>query len=342
MNKHLFLSDYRLLDHDTGEHPENTERLQAILAGFKGGAYEKYLDLTKDRMVSREELLLVHDSAYVDKILSLEGQTAAIDYETLISPGSVKAALLAAGLGVELVEQVVQGKIQNGFALLRPPGHHARPSTGMGFCIFNNIAVAAKKALAMGVKRILIFDWDVHHGNGTQEVFYDDDRVMFVDIHQENLFPINSGFIEESGKGKGKKFTVNIPLPQGCGDSEYLRVFDELVKPIAMEYRPELILVSAGFDAHESDPLGFMKLTTNGFGLLANRIKHLAEHLCKGKLVFFLEGGYNSFYLSKNVLLCAESLVENNVDLLESEKNLSSPHNFLNEIIEKVYDAHFK
>jgi acetoin utilization deacetylase AcuC-like enzyme len=339
MNKHLFLSDYHLFEHDTGDHPENAERLQAIMEALKNGPYEKYLDLTKKRLATKEELILVHDRSYVDKILSLDGQAAEIDRETLVSPRSVKAARLAAGLGLELVEQVILGNVLNGFALLRPPGHHARPSTGMGFCIFNNIAIAAKKALKMGLKRILIFDWDVHHGNGTQEIFYNDDRILFVDIHQENLFPVNSGLIEEIGEGKGIKFTMNVPLPPECGDAEYLYIFDELVKQVVVEYHPELILVSAGFDAHESDPLGFMKVTTNGFGLLANRIKHLAELFCKGKLVFFLEGGYNPFFLSKNVLQCVKSLTENKLEPLNKNK---PPARFVNEIIEKIYAARFK
>lgn len=308
--EHLFLSHQCLLNHDTGDHPENASRLQAILEAFENTPYKNFLNLSCQRHASKKELLLIHDPSYVDFILSLEGKTTHLDPETPLSPQSVKAALAAAGLGLELVEQVISGKVQNGFALLRPPGHHARPSTGMGFCIFNNIAIAAKKALSLGLKRILILDWDVHHGNGTQEAFYDTDAVLFIDIHQDNLFPISSGLLEETGKGPGLGFTKNIPLPAYCKDQDYLSIFETLVHPLALKYQPELILVSAGFDAHESDPLGFMNLTTEGYGLLAMRTKKMAEELCEGRLVFFLEGGYNPFFLGRNVIECAKVLCQ--------------------------------
>lgn len=342
MAKHLFLSDERMLQHDTGDHPENRSRLQAILEAFKNSPYREYLNLTSNRFATREELIQVHEAAYVDHVLSLNGKEAFIDNETIVSPGSVQAALLASGLGIELTELVVEGKVRNGFVIVRPPGHHARPSSGMGFCLFNNIAIAAKQALAMGIKRVLIFDFDVHHGNGTQEAFYDEDRVFLIDIHQENLFPLNSGLINETGHSKGRGFTVNIPLPQGSGDEDYLYVFDRVVKPLAVEYKPELILVSGGFDAHESDPLGFMKLTTEGYGRLVEKIKSLAENLCGGKIIIFLEGGYNPFFLAKNVMECVRVLVEETeaVDLVSSitESRLKG----VDKIVEEIYDSRSK
>jgi acetoin utilization deacetylase AcuC-like enzyme len=337
MSNHLFLSDERMLQHDTGDHPENASRLQAILEEFKQSPYQEFLNFSSKRSASKNELITVHEAAYVDHILSLKGKTSLIDAETIISPGSVQAALLASGLGLELTEQVVKGTVQNGFALVRPPGHHARPSLGMGFCLFNNIAIAAKKALAMGVKKILIFDFDVHHGNGTQEAFYNDDRVFFIDVHQENLFPLNSGLLNESGYGKGEGFTVNIPLPQGSGDQDYLYVFDRLVKPLAVEYCPELILVSAGFDAHESDPLGFMKLTTKGYGNLIKKLKFLALSLCGGKLIMFLEGGYNPFFLAKNVMECVRVLIEDIDTYINEVENPA--YKGINKIIEDVYES---
>lgn len=339
--KHLFLSDERLLQHDTGDHPENAGRLVAILEELKQSPYNKYLNLSINRLASKEELLQVHEVDYVDQVLSLEEKESLIDYETIVSPGSVKAALLAAGLGLELVERVVNGKVQNGFVFVRPPGHHARPSTGMGFCLFNNMAIAAKKALAMGIKRVLIIDFDVHHGNGTQEAFYCEDRVLLIDMHQDNLFPVGSGSMDEMGEGKGTGFTVNIPLPKGCGDDDYLYVFDQLVKPLAMEYGPELILVSAGFDAHESDPLGFMNLTTKGYGLLAKRIKGLARDLCEGKCVFFLEGGYNPFYLAKNVLECVKVLVDE-MDFSEIHKTIKPTSKDVERVVENIYGSRSK
>ncbi|HEV8052374.1 MAG TPA: histone deacetylase, partial [Parachlamydiaceae bacterium] len=285
MAKHLILSDYDMFNHVTRAHPESAGRLLAILEAFEERPCKEFLNLSVKRRATVDEIMQVHEPAYVNDVLALKGRTANLDPETQISPGSVDAALLAAGLCLELADQVVKGKIENGFALVRPPGHHSRPSAAMGFCVFNNIAIACKRALDMGIKRILIFDWDVHHGNGTQEVFYEDERVLFIDIHQENLFPQNSGLIKEIGSGKGLGFTVNLPLPPSCGDNDYLYAFDQIVEPLAVRFRPELILVSAGFDAHESDPLGGMKLTTKGFGLLAARVKRLAEVFCEGKMI---------------------------------------------------------
>jgi acetoin utilization deacetylase AcuC-like enzyme len=341
MAKHLFLSDRGMLDHVTHAHPESAGRLEAILEAFEDSTCKEFLDLSIKRHATVDEIALVHERAYVNEVLKLKGKTAYLDPETQISPGSVDAALLAAGLGLELVEQVVNGKVQNGFALVRPPGHHSRPSGAMGFCVFNNIAIAAKRALAMGIKRILILDWDVHHGNGTQEAFYADDQILFIDIHQDNLFPQNSGTLKEGGSGKGAGFTVNIPLPPACVDDDYLSIFDQLVEPLAIKYQPELILVSAGFDAHESDPLGGMKLTTKGFGLLAERAKHLADSLCGGKMILFLEGGYDPYFLAKNVMECAEVLAvkSNRPDRKEKMKTASSE---VERIIKEIYGVHFK
>lgn len=310
MLKSLFLSNDRLFDHGDLAHPENSDRLRAILEAFKKTPYQKFLDLSLNRLAQPHELTLVHDLAYVSEVLSFEGKEISLDHETFLSPGSVTAALLAAGLGLELVEQVLALKIQNGFSLVRPPGHHAKKGAAMGFCVFNNIAIAAKQAMAMGVKRVLILDWDVHHGNGTQEAFYADERVLLIDLHQDNLFPYLSGTLEEAGVEKGQGFTVNIPLPAHCQDQDYFYVFDRLVKPLAIKYRPELILVSAGFDAHESDPMGSMHLTTKAYGMLTKKVKMLANDLCEGKVVFFLEGGYNPFFLAKNVMECIGVLAE--------------------------------
>lgn len=336
--KSLFLSHPCQLNHGVPSHPENSARLDAILTALKESSYKSLVNLSIPRQATRDELSKVHDITYIDRILALDGKNAALDYETTLTPGSVKAALSASGLGVELVEQVLNNKIQNGFVIVRPPGHHARPSHGMGFCLFNNIAVAAQKALTMGLKRILILDWDVHHGNGTQESFYDDDRVLFVDLHQDNLFPVPSGELNEIGRGKGIGYTVNIPLPAACGDAEYLHAFDNLVKPLALKFKPELILVSAGFDAHESDPLGFMNLTTEGFGKLTARIKALAETLCEGKLILFLEGGYNPFFLAKNVLECIKVLVDGAEPDLKPENASKQVQN----LVRDIHDLHVK
>ena len=340
MQKYLLLSHSDLLKHGIDTHPENSGRLKAIFEEFERSPYKHHLDLTKNRLATFEELSQVHDPLYVNTILSLEGKNCSLDSETLLTPQSVRAALLAAGLGLELIEQVIEGKIENGFALVRPPGHHARPGLGMGFCIFNNLAIAAKKALKMGLKRILIIDWDVHHGNGTQEMFYQHDRLLFIDIHQENLFPQGSGLLNEKGEGKGLGFTVNIPLPQGCRDADYFYLFDNLIKPLAVEYQPELILVSSGFDAHESDPLGFMNLTTRDYRVLSNKVRKLAQQLCNGKLTFFLEGGYDPYFLAKNVMECVQMLMATSLPIEEEENQLSLES--IKTLTDQIYEFHVK
>ena len=340
MPKHLLLSHPCLLDHGLSSHPENSGRLKAIIDALEKSSFKQLLDLSCNRLATQEELSLVHHPAYVDYVLSLDGQRADLDRETPLTAGSVKAARAAAGLGLELVEQVLDGKVQNGFALVRPPGHHAIADAGMGFCVFNNIAIAARKALSRGLKRILILDWDVHHGNGTQAAFYSDDTVFQIDLHQDNLFPKNSGLLSETGSGKGVGYTANIPLPDSCRDADYLYVFEKIVKPLARQYRPELILVSAGFDAHESDPLGSMLLTTHGYGLLTKNIKSLAYELCGGKLAFFLEGGYDPLRLAENVLECIGVLADEKATL-ESVEGEIHPYTYgMETLIQEMYDVH--
>lgn len=338
MSKHLFLSNQCMLDHVCPRHPEAPSRLRAIIEEMALSPHKKYLDMYCERLATTHDLCRVHTSEYVDQILALEGQEGMLDRDTFLSAGSIKAALTAAGLGIELVEQVLSGKIHNGFLFERPPGHHARPGVGMGFCIFNNIAIAAKKALSLGIERILIFDWDVHHGNGTQEAFYEDDRVLFIDFHQENLFPLNSGLINEIGSGEGLGYTRNVPLPAMCGNDDYFYAFDELVVPLAKAYRPQLILVSAGFDAHAADPLGSMRITSNGFGILAAKIKTLAEQLCEGKLILFLEGGYDPYYLAQSVMECVGVLVNESPASIKAEGPPSIEVKRRVDEVKEVYD----
>jgi len=312
MENTLLLSHPFLLNHGRSNHPENRERLSAILSKFESSFLSHSIEMTSNRIAQKDELSLVHSEEYISHVFSLDGQETSLDHETPLTQDSVKAACIAAGLSLEMIDRVINlqnsQQIKNGFLLVRPPGHHARPSQGMGFCIFNNIALAAKRAISSGINRILILDWDVHHGNGTQETFYKDNRVLFIDLHQENLFPSNSGLTSEQGEGKGLGFTINVPMPHSCTNNDYLFVIDNLVKPIATRYQPELILVSAGFDAHEEDPLGSMRITTKGYGLLTEKVKELADKLCNGKLILFLEGGYQPNHLASNVLQCAEVL----------------------------------
>ncbi|MFO0759616.1 MAG: histone deacetylase [Byssovorax sp.] len=305
--KTLVLSDRRCLGHDPGpEHPESPSRLESLLRALDPlppGADRR----DRLREASRAELLRVHAAEYVDRVLGLRGSPGAIDPETVLSAGSVEAALRAAGGCVELVEALLAGEAENGLALVRPPGHHAGVSGGMGYCVFNNLAVAAAHALGCGVERILVVDWDVHHGNGTQEIFEEDPRVLFFSIHQSLLFP-RSGAASERGRGRGEGSTLNVPVPPGAGDAEYLAAFADVLAPAARALQPELVLVSAGFDAHEADPMSETRVTTEGFGSLCRAVRAIADHWAGGRLGLVLEGGYDLASLAASARRCVEVL----------------------------------
>jgi len=223
-----------------------------------------------------------------------------MDPDTYVSAGSYEIACLAAGGVVRATDAVVEGEVLRAFAAVRPPGHHATDQHSMGFCLFNNVALAAKRALSRGISRILIVDWDVHHGNGTQDIFYDDGRVLYVSVHQGGIYP-GTGTIPETGRGAGVGTTMNVPLPDGAGDEAFLRFGKDLLAPVARRFRPELILVSAGYDAHYQDPLAELEVTTAGFSALAQQVVALADELCRGRVVACLEGGYHLDALGASV-----------------------------------------
>lgn len=280
-------------EHDTGPgHPERPERLDAIMAGLKDAGLDREVAWREPGEVAQEALFRVHDEGHVRKILSLGGKNAMIDQDTIVSPASVEAALRASGAACSAVEAVLGGEADYGFCLVRPPGHHAERGRSMGFCLFNHVAVAAAHAIGkLGVKRVLIFDPDVHHGNGTQEIFYERGDVFFISIHQWPWYP-GPGAADETGKGDGAGTTLNIPLPAGSGDDDYLGVTRETVAPALRDFRPELVLFSAGFDAHEGDPLGGMRLTSEGFARMYRIVLDEMEAL-QIPGVFCLEGGYS-------------------------------------------------
>jgi len=286
--------DDLFIDHDPGEwHPESPARLEAIYRMLDSRIRPGLVTLDR-RMAAKEEITLIHTPAYFGKIAQTQGRSSTyLDPDTRTSPRSFEAALAAAGGLIELVELVLKGDLDNGFALVRPPGHHAETDRAMGFCLFNNIAIAAAWALKSGgLSRVMIVDWDLHHGNGTQYAFYENPRVLYFSTHQYPYYP-GSGGLNENGFGKGEGFTVNVPLGRGHGDQEYTAIFQKIVEPLARTYQPELILVSAGFDIYFQDPLGGMKVTAEGFAAMARILKSLAEELCGGRLVFTLEGGYH-------------------------------------------------
>lgn len=282
------------------QYPEHPGRVTEILELLEREPIPG-VSFAPGRAATREELGRVHTNAYLDDIYDLRGKSAWLDLDTTaVSPGSVDAAEVAAGTSIAATEAVVSGKARSAFALVRPPGHHAEPVRARGFCLFNNVAVAAAHAQAeLGCERVLILDWDAHHGNGTQDIFWADPDVMFFDIHRASPFYPGSGALEEVGAGLGEGATVNVPLPAGSGDVVYLKIMQEILRPAAIHFKPDLILVSAGFDAHWFDLA--LNVSYEGFGAMTAEVQALADELCNGRLAFVLEGGYNTESLSHGV-----------------------------------------
>ena len=289
-------------------HPERPERLEAGRAGLKRAVAADELVRVAARPVSDEEVLRVHTESHLrglrDALASGWGQ---IDADTFFCPESEEAAWLAAGGAVELCRAVVEGPVRRGLALLRPPGHHAVASRAMGFCLLNNIAIAAADALARGLSRVAIVDWDVHHGNGTQDIFYDDPRVLLVSLHQSPLYP-GTGRVEERGAGAGKGTTVNLPMPPGSGPEAYGTAFRELVLPVLRGFDAELVLVSSGFDAHRRDPLANLELDADCYGAMTTALLDHVEEAGHGRLALLLEGGYDLDALEESVCAVARAL----------------------------------
>jgi acetoin utilization deacetylase AcuC-like enzyme len=282
------------LEHDTGDHVENSHRLVDAMSYLKETGIKEKLTCLPPRPASLEELEMIHAPEYISYVKSkAEKGGGWLDPDTVMSPKSYEAALYAAGGVLVAVEAVMKGEVDNAFALVRPPGHHAVHDRAMGFCIFNNVAIAAKFALSrFNLNRVLIADFDVHHGNGTQDAFYADPEVLYFSTHQYPFYP-GTGWMDETGTGEGEGTTVNFPMAAGWGDEECLRAFNEVLVPVARRFQPQLILVSAGFDAHWADQLAMMRVTITGFAQMAMILKELAAELCQGHLVFTLEGGYN-------------------------------------------------
>ena len=290
------------LEHNLPGHPENRARLERVMQTLADEGLLARMTPVAPRPVDLDLLARVHRQSYVTTLKDFaESGGGHIDADTYVAPRSYDAALLAAGGAVELVRAVLAGRACNGIALVRPPGHHATRARGMGFCLFNNVAVAAMAALVEpGVSRVLIVDWDVHHGNGTQDIFYDSPQVLFFSSHQYPYYP-GSGNLREVGEGAGRGYTVNVPLPVGVGDQGFARVYGELLTAVAERFQPDLILVSAGYDAHWDDPLAGLRLSLGGYWGLAQTVVALADRLCGGRLVVTLEGGYNLEVLSCGV-----------------------------------------
>jgi acetoin utilization deacetylase AcuC-like enzyme len=298
MSRTALLYHPYFLEHDAGPgHPECPSRLTAIMERLDGSQVLGQLLLLTPPPASRETIGLVHSPAHVDRMarLSSRGGLVPETPDTVVSPATYQAALLAAGAVQQAVDAVMEGRAANGFCIVRPPGHHAERDQAMGFCYFNNIAIAARYLQSRhGVGRVAILDWDVHHGNGTQHSFEDDPSVFFFSIHEYSsyFFP-GTGAHHEMGRGPGYGTTLNAPVPPGFGDAEYLRIFRDQLRPAIDRFRPEFILLSAGFDAHWADPLGHIELTEHGFAALTAEVLAMAREHCQGRLVSTLEGGYD-------------------------------------------------
>ncbi|HEV8397717.1 MAG TPA: histone deacetylase [Vicinamibacterales bacterium] len=286
-------SSSRFADHVTPPgHPERVSRGEALLS-VAADLRAAGADVMEPRRVTDEELLQVHDGDYLTLLRETAGRAVALDPDTFTSPESYEVARLAAGAAAGAVDAVLEGEAgTRAFALVRPPGHHAERGRAMGFCLFNNVAVAAAHARARGLTRVAIVDYDVHHGNGTQSAFYDDPNVLFISSHQFPYYP-GTGAAGDTGSGAGKGFTVNLPLAAGAIDADYERVFTEVGFPVLRQFAPELILISAGFDAHADDPLGGMRLTAAEFVRLTAAIGAIADTCCDGRVVALTEGGYD-------------------------------------------------
>jgi len=342
MSSLAIIKDDRYLEHNAGDgHPESPDRLR-VIHGLVDREFSS-LPLIPPRLATQSDLALVHDPFYIQAVANTAGRThSQLDPDTGLSARSYEIACLAAGGLLQGIDALLTHDPgtrtpRSIFAFVRPPGHHAEPERGMGFCLFNNVAIAAMYAKEQyGLKRILIVDWDLHHGNGTQRAFTDDPGVLFFSSHQYPYYPGSGGF-NEVGSGKGEGFTVNAPFPTGFGDAEYVSVYTKILKPIALEYEPELVLVSAGFDPFVKDPLGGMKVTGEGFGALAGIVQDIARQACDGKVLITLEGGYNPEGLRNGVravlqtLLGQPALVPKNAPSADAD-----------EVIERIVSVHKK
>lgn len=293
-------------------HPESPQRYDAIMKRLRRSAAASSFSFIEAEPATEELLALVHDPEYVKGILSLDVRDAVVlDWgDTVATKDSPRAALHAAGAGVQAARLVLDGSIRSAFCCVRPPGHHAEPNRAMGFCIFNNVAVAAAYLVEREkIARVAIVDWDVHHGNGTERIFLEDDRVLYISLHQYPHYP-GTGDAGTIGTGHGAGYTINLPMGAGAGDREYLVAFRDRVIPALDRFKPGFILVSAGFDGHADDPLSSTLLTTGAYGQMTKLLRERADALCAGRIVSMLEGGYDVAALADSVELHARTLAE--------------------------------
>jgi acetoin utilization deacetylase AcuC-like enzyme len=335
------VKDQKYLLHGANlDHPESPLRLEAIYDMLERPDMEGHFIDIAPRYATPEEIGMVHGTQYIELVASTAGKAHQyLDPDTETTPESYDVARLAVGGVCNAIEGVISGTVDNAFALVRPPGHHAGFHEAAGFCLFNNIAVGAMSAIHHhGMKRILIVDWDLHHGNGTQEIFYEDRRVLYFSTHQYPAYP-GTGGISEIGSGAGMGYTINVPLRLGTDDAQYVRVFRKILLPVALKFKPEMILVSAGFDIHHKDPLGGMRVTPEGFACLMRILLDIADACCGGKLAVTLEGGYHIAGLTASTRAVLKEMIDEtrvSEEELEQQDRQADPR--IDPVIERVID----
>lgn len=335
MIKIAIVRDPIYLKHSNGPgHPESPERLKAIDKLLKNFPWKSRIIDIPARQATFDELAWVHDSDYIKRIeMTKERSFTMLDPDTGAASDSYSAAVRAAGGTMEAINAVLTGQFDSAFAFVRPPGHHAEAGRAMGFCLFNNVAIGALYAIkAHDLKRVLIVDWDVHHGNGTMNCFYNCNQVIYFSIHQYPHYP-GTGHIDDTGGDGGEGYTVNVPVRGGQGDAEYMAILHDIFQPITGEFAPQLILISAGFDAHQNDPLANMELTSKGYGLMTAAIMEVAAECCTGKIVLVLEGGYSLSALAEGISNVLQALLG---EQPEPSKELQPVNIYIANVIEDV------
>ena len=302
MNKTGYISDPFYLKHKNEPHPENPGRLNAIQKNIESSKYYNNLTLIQPRKATVEDIAKVHGTGYIRSVEdSCRNGVRNLDADTVISADSYQAALLSAGAGLEALDKILEGTVGNAFCAVRPPGHHAEQNKAMGFCLFNNVGVIARYAQDVkNIQKIFIFDWDVHHGNGTQHSFYKDSSIYYSSIHQYPFYP-GTGGVDETGTGDGLGSNLNLPMRAYSCDTDYINVIEHKLIPVIQKFNPDLIIISAGFDAHENDPLAQINLSTDCYGKMTQKLMEIANDVCNGRILSMLEGGYDYSALAESV-----------------------------------------
>ncbi|HGE69281.1 TPA: histone deacetylase [Candidatus Poribacteria bacterium] len=305
----VYHPDY--LKHDAGPfHPESPQRLMAIIDGVKSSGLTEKLIPLEPSPASVEQVQYIHTESYVKFLKEFCNRGGGnLEIDTGVSRDSYDVALLAVGGVIKAIDAVLDGEVDNAFAAVRPPGHHALADTGKGFCLFNNLAIGTKYAQKeRGLNKILIVDWDVHHGDGTHYIFYEDPSVFYFSVHQFPFYP-GTGRAYETGKGAGAGYTLNVPVPFGAGVDLYIDIFQKKFKPMGLRFNPDIIFISAGFDGHKDDPIGGTELTSESYGVFTDIVMEVAEETCGGRVVSALEGGYEPKAISESVVIHLKHLM---------------------------------